>query len=159
MPPTLIIHGATLDDLIAPVSNIYYREGYGTYDAGGWQSRPLLTGPPAADVQADRSIRILLPVETNGVVQEYLFDFAIHTSVGAAAAPLAEIKIVRKIEEVTNCQLLGEISAHPPYIWPGDDLKQLRRKAARLGADTVLIPGYRIGVVEGSAYRCSPNAH
>jgi|GEM_PF-1188262 len=159
MPPTLIIHGATLDDLIAPVSNVYWREGYGTYDAGGWQSRPLLTGSPSAtDARTDRSIRILLPIEANGVVREYLFDFAIGTTIGTAATP-SDIKIVRKREEVANCRLLGDIAAHPPYIWPGDDLKQLRRKAAPLGADTILIPGYRIGVVEGFAYRCNTAAH
>jgi hypothetical protein len=54
------------------------------------------------------------------------------------------------IEEVANCKLLGEIVAHPPYIWPGDDVKQLRRKAAELGADTILIPGRRSGRWKGS---------
>lgn len=37
----------------------------------------------------------------------------------------------------------GEIAAHLPYICPGD-YKQLRQRAAELGADTLLMPGRRI---------------
>jgi len=163
MPPTLIVHGATLDDLIAPVSNVYWREGFGTYDRGGWQSRPLVSRTPASAAGVPGAtgptgaIKALLPVETSGTVREYLFDFAIVETVAAPASPTSAaepIKIVRHREEVERCQLLGEIAAYPPYIWPGDDFRQLRSKAAPLGADTVLVPGYRIGTVQGFAYRC-----
>ncbi|HYH10030.1 MAG TPA: hypothetical protein VEK11_23475 [Thermoanaerobaculia bacterium] len=153
MPPTLIVHGATLDDLIAPVTNVYWREGYGAYDAGRWQSKPLI---PEGMKATGKMLRVLLPLESNGTVHEYLFDFAVRegTMPLAAAEPASAIKIVRKREEVEGCEMLGEIAAHPPYIWPGDDFRQLRSKGAALGADTVLVPGRRIGSVEGIAYRC-----
>ena len=166
MPPTLIIHGATLEDLVAPASNVFWQEGYAS-DPGSWRSRPLIpqSAASAAEVPGAKgpsgSMKILLPIEANGAVHEYLFDFAIREVAQSATGPAGttqgggEIKVVRKREEVEKCELLGEISAHPPYIWPGDDLKQLRRKAAPLGADTILIPGWRVGVVEGFAYRCS----
>jgi hypothetical protein len=153
MPPTLVIHGAHLDDLIAPTSNVYWQEGYGQSVPGSWQSRPLIT----SSVGSDASIKILLPFESNGAVREYLFDFAASSGAGATATSMktSEIKIVRKSDEVSQCQLLGAIEAHPPYILPGDDFRQLRAKAAALGADTVLVPGRRIGIVSGQAYRCT----
>jgi hypothetical protein len=163
MPPTLIVHGATLDDLITPVSNVYWREGFGTYDRGGWESRPLISRTPASAAGVpgatgpQGAVKALLPLEMNGTVREYLFDFAIVESTTAPTPSTSTgdpIKIVRHREEVEQCQLLGEIAAYPPYIWPGDDLRQLRRKAAPLGADTILIPGYRVGTVQGFAYRC-----
>jgi hypothetical protein len=92
-------------------------------------------------------------------VHEYIFVFSM--SEAAPAPPQAEpssVAIVREAAEVAQCKLLGEIAAHPPYIWPGDDLKQLRQKAAELGADTVLVPGRRIGTVEGLAYQCRRDA-
>lgn len=147
MPPTSIMHGATLDDVIAPVSNVYWRQGYGGGDVGGWQSRPLLTAAPAAN----STIKVLLPIESNGKVTEYVFIFGVRQ----ALATVAEIKIVRNTSEVAQCEFLGSLAAHPPYIWPGDDYRQLRAQAAPLGADTILVPGYRVGVVEGQAYRCS----
>jgi hypothetical protein len=150
MPATLIIRGALLDDLIAPVSNVYWSE-----TTGRWESRALFGG--ANTPSTGSTIKVLLPIESGGAVYEYLFDFAVKE--GPPATPPAApetIKIVRKREEVARCELLGEIAAHPPYIWPGDDFKQLRRKAAPLGADTVLVPGARIGSVEGFAYRCAP---
>lgn len=147
MPPTLIVHGATLDDLVAPASNVFWREGYGS-EGGNWASKPLLSGAAESG-----SVKVLLPVESNGAVTEYLFAFNVHTETKTVAAP-AEIRIVRHKEEVANCELLGQMEAHPPYIWPGDDYRQLRAKAAPLGADTILVPGYRIGVVEGFAYKC-----
>ena len=71
-----------------------------------------------------------------------------------ALAPQAEsIKTTQDPGEVANCQILGTVEAHPPYIWPGDDLKQLKNKAAPLRADTVFVTG-RFGTVVGIAYRC-----
>jgi hypothetical protein len=153
MPPTLIVHGATLDDLVAPVTNVYWRE-----DAGGWASKPLVA--EGMKVTGTQQVRVLLPLESAGTVHEYLFDFAVRegTMPLSSAVPASSIQIVRKEEEVAGCEMLGEIAAHPPYIWPGDDFRQLRDKAASLGADTVLVPGRRIGSVEGIAYRCKPAA-
>jgi hypothetical protein len=149
MPPTTVVRSAMLDDLVAPVSNTYFSE-----TTGQWESRPLIN--TSIPLQREATVKVLLPTESDGLVFEYLFEFAVggRTIVQSAQDPKS-IRIVRTREEVAQCQLLGEISAHPPYIWPGDDFKQLRAKAAPLGADTVLVPGKRIGSVEGIAYRCA----
>ena len=73
-----------------------------------------------------------------------------------ALAPQAKnIVTTRDPAVVERCEMLGTVEAHPPYIWPGDDLKQLKNKAAPLGADTVFVTG-RFGTVVGVAYRCKP---
>lgn len=150
MPPTTIIRGAMLDDLIAPVSNTYFSE-----TNAQWESRPLINA--SLPVSPGSTVKVLLPIESDGAVFEYLFDFEVgEGKIVQATQDPKSIRIVRKREEVAQCNLLGEIAAHPPYIWPGDDFKQLRAKAAPLGADTILVPGSRIGSVEGFAYRCAP---
>ena len=84
MPQTTIIRGGTLQDLIEPAGSIYWRRGYGTYDAGGWEHVPLVgseTAPTEAEIRAkltpDSSIKVLLPVDSNGTVREYLFEFGV----------------------------------------------------------------------------------
>lgn len=82
MPPTVVVRGGTLEDLIQPASNIYWRRGYGTYDVGGWEHIPLLPRHRAASeaelrtqMLDDAAIKVLLPVDINGTVYEYLFEF------------------------------------------------------------------------------------
>lgn len=151
MPPTTIIRDATLDDLVAPVSNVYWQEGLGR-----WQSRPLV--PVGTAPEPDNVLKVLLPIDVGGTVHEYVFVFSLAQATQASPeAVSAQITIVRNDDDIVQCKLLGEIAAHPPYIWPGDDFKQLRRKAAELGADTILVPGRRIGTVEGFAYQCKRN--
>jgi len=65
-----------------------------------------------------------------------------------------KITTTRNGEDVAQCKILGTVEAHPPYVWPGDDLKQLKNKAAPLGADTVFVTG-RFSTVVGVAYDCS----
>ena len=153
MPPTSVMRGSSLDDLIAPTGNVYWREGYATNDIGAWESRPLVATD--ATVTESSRVKVLLPLDIGGVVHEYVFIFSLTETAAPAQTKPKEIAIVRKREQVVNCKLLGDIAAHPPYILPGDDYRQLRRKAAALGADTILVPGRRIGAVEGFAYRCT----
>lgn len=148
-PPSAVARGATLDDAVVPTSKVYWQESLGT-----WQSRPLVEPREISSNDAQREVRVLLPVETEGTVIEYVFGFGVGERIEAEAGQ-DRIRIVRKREEVDGCHMLGAIEARPPYIWPGDDFRQLRRKAGELGADTVLVPGRRFGVVEGEAYRCA----
>lgn len=150
MPPTLVVYGSTLEDLIAPVSNVSWREGFSRHDTGGWESKPLLT--PGYDTG---SVKVLLPLESEGRIYEYIFNFDVAATT-VTAKKQSQIRILRKEEEqqVQQCELRGTIQAHPPYILPGDDYRQLRSKAAALGADTIFVPGYRVGIVTGYAYRC-----
>ncbi len=70
-------------------------------------------------------------------------------------APQAEaIKTTRDPKDVESCEVVGTVEAHPPYTYPGDDLKQLKNKALPLGADTIFVTG-RSGTVLGVAYRCT----
>lgn len=73
-----------------------------------------------------------------------------------AVVPEAEhIKTTRNVDDIKNCQIVGTVEARPPFVWPGDDVKQLKNKAAPLGADTILITN-RVGTIVGVAYRCAP---
>jgi len=72
-----------------------------------------------------------------------------------AVIPQAEnIKTTQELADVAQCKILGTVEAFPPYIWPGDDLKQLGNAAAVLGADTVFVTR-RVGRVVGVAYKCA----
>lgn len=71
-----------------------------------------------------------------------------------AVVPQAEgIRITRDKGAIAQCQILGSVEAQPPFVWPGDDIKQLKNKAAPLGADTVFVTN-RVGTIVGVAYRC-----
>jgi len=56
--------------------------------------------------------------------------------------------------DVSGCHAVGSVQSSPPYVMPGDDLKQLRNEAVALGGNTILRTGPRILVTRGVAYRC-----
>ena len=74
MPPTVVIRGRTLLDLIEPTGHI---DGYGKYD------RPLIgstSGGTEAEVRSKMvhgTIKVVLPIEVNGTIREYLFQFSV----------------------------------------------------------------------------------
>jgi hypothetical protein len=71
-----------------------------------------------------------------------------------AVVPQAQnIRITRNMDDIAQCKIPGTVEAQPPFVWPGDDLKQLKNKAAPLGADTVFVTN-RVGTIVGVAYRC-----
>lgn len=65
-----------------------------------------------------------------------------------------EVTITRDTGQVANCKALGSVNSIPPYMLPGDDLKQLKNKSIGVGADTVLITSPRLVSTAGIAYRC-----
>jgi len=81
MPPTVVIPGGTLLDLIEPVGHIESRTRDGRYD------KPLIgstSGTTEAEVRSKMvhgTIRVLLPIETNGTIREYLFQFSVRGTV------------------------------------------------------------------------------
>lgn len=102
-PPSIIPARQTLTDLIAPNNKVYYREGfYGAYysSPGGWEHLPLIlpyrkeipvgpaTGPsPAvADLRREaqsligQRVGVLLPLEIEGVTNEYTFWFEVQAA-------------------------------------------------------------------------------
>jgi hypothetical protein len=65
-----------------------------------------------------------------------------------------EIPVTRNIADVQSCKSVGSLNSVPPYLLPGDDLKQLRNQAVGLGADTILVTSPRLVSTAGVAYRC-----
>jgi hypothetical protein len=65
-----------------------------------------------------------------------------------------EIPVTRNTSDVQSCKPVGSLHSVPPYIMPGDDLKQIRNQAVGLGADTILLTGPRLVSTAGVAYRC-----
>jgi hypothetical protein len=73
-PPSVIVRGGRIYDMIVPTSNIYYTSG----SYGGWNERPLFPTDHAQALAAKgRSVQVLLPLEIQGIVNEYLFTFTI----------------------------------------------------------------------------------
>jgi hypothetical protein len=81
MPPTAVMRGDTLLDLIEPIGHIDSRPGYATYD------RPLIgstRGATEAEVRSKMvhgTIKVVLPIEMNGTTREYVFVFSVGGSV------------------------------------------------------------------------------
>lgn len=69
--PTIIPKGTELNDIIAPVDRIRYRDGYFLVELveGSFRYDPLLEG---------KHVKILLPIEIQGIVNEYIFTFEMH---------------------------------------------------------------------------------
>lgn len=67
-PSTSIPNGTELEDLVAPTSRLYY------YD--GWGSASLINHKNRYDAElVGKTIRINLPIEVKGVINEYEFTF------------------------------------------------------------------------------------
>lgn len=80
------------------------------------------------------------------------------TGCTTAVAPQGmKIKTTQNPTDVENCTVVGSVEAHPPYMWPGDDFKQLKNKAILLGADTVFVTS-RYASIFGLAYVCNQSA-
>ena len=81
IPPTAVLPGGTLLDLIEPIEHIHSRAGDGTYDD------PLIdhtSGTSEGHVRSQMvhgTIKVFLPIDTNGRIREYLFQFSIRGSV------------------------------------------------------------------------------
>ena len=77
MPASIIPKGTSLDDIIVPTSNVYYSSGI------GWETsalvhvnQDLLKSNPSA--YEGVTIKILLPLEIEGIKNEYTFEFDVY---------------------------------------------------------------------------------
>lgn len=82
-PPTTIVRGATISDLVFPTDNIYYVSG----QYGGWQEIPLFPNSSITSAQElldkakpiiGKAVQVLLPLQIEDVVNEYIFSFRIN---------------------------------------------------------------------------------
>lgn len=80
---------------------------------------------------------------------------SVFTSACTTLAPTAQaVSTTRDAAAVANCKAVGNVASSPPYILPGDDLKQIKNQAVGLGGNIVLITGPRIVSTQGIAYSC-----
>ncbi len=80
---------------------------------------------------------------------------SVFTSACTTLAPTAQtVSTTRDAMVVTNCKAVGNVASIPPYILPGDDLKQIKNQTVGLGGNTVLITGPRLVSTQGIAYSC-----
>jgi len=78
-PPSTIVRGATVSDIILPTDNIYYQY------YGGWKELPLFPskGVTTSEVSSKalaykgKKVQIMLPIKIEEIVNEYIFSFVI----------------------------------------------------------------------------------
>ena len=83
-PPTTVAKDATVSDLVFPAENVDYEGG----PYGGWQIKPLfptssMSGTPEdllakAKKYVGKSVQVLLPLEIEQAVKEYIFVFKVN---------------------------------------------------------------------------------
>lgn len=56
---------------------------------------------------------------------------------------------------VSACKYVDVFHSWPPYILPNGDIRNITRRAAAVGANTVLVEGPRIVSTKGQAYKCT----
>ncbi len=78
-PPTVVIRKGRVNDFMIPTNKIYYLNGV------GWMTAPLWPNRTKSETDLDimrqryvgKDVQVLLPIEINGVVNEYIFTFNI----------------------------------------------------------------------------------
>ena len=81
-PPTIIIKGANLEDIIIPTNKVYFNNSY-------WESANLFKKYINEDEKEKfinenkdtKIVKVLLPLEIEGVVNEYIFSFSVKKSI------------------------------------------------------------------------------
>lgn len=65
-----------------------------------------------------------------------------------------EVYVSKDKNDVTVCKYIDVFHSWPPYLLPNDDIRNVTRRAAEVGADTVLVVGARMVSTEAQAYKC-----
>ena len=76
-PPSVIVRKGKISDMVVPVDNVYY--------ASGWHTLPLFPTAATTKVEAEekaqiyvgKNVQVLLPIEIEGVTNEYVFVFEV----------------------------------------------------------------------------------
>ena len=80
-PPTIVVKNSTIEDMVVPTDNVYYISG----QYGGWRTSPIFpnsaTTPDELIVISNnyigKEVQVLLPLEIQGTVNEYIFTFKV----------------------------------------------------------------------------------
>ncbi len=97
---------------------------------------------------------------TNGSIKKCLLmvPLAVLLSGCASLSPYGEkwngVYVTHNKSDVSACKYVDVFHSWPPYILPNDDIRNITRRAAKEGANTVLIVGPRLVVTKGLAYKC-----
>jgi hypothetical protein len=75
--------------------------------------------------------------------------------IATSAAHAADVRVVKDESLVASCTVVSEVQSNPPY-WTFDAaLKQVKKHAAQLHADTILITHANMWFTTAIAYRCN----
>ena len=82
-PPTVVVRKGTVSDLVFPTDYVYYASG----KYGGWRETPLFPNSgydieelkEKAEKYVGKTLQVLLPLQIEGVVNEYIFSFKINS--------------------------------------------------------------------------------
>jgi hypothetical protein len=90
--------------------------------------------------------------------QQCVIVVALGAVCGCAGSPYGKqwnnVLVTDDQKVVASCKYIDDFHSWPPYFLPDDDIKNVTKRAAEAGADTVLIKGARIASTEGLAYKC-----
>ena len=79
-PLTVIAKKTKINDLVIPVDNIHYVNP-SKYSSGFWRELPLFS----VQKSAEKTVKILLPIQIQETINEYIFSFKInHTRINTA---------------------------------------------------------------------------
>jgi len=88
-PASIVVKNGHITDLIMPTSNVYYVSG----QYGGWRETPLflivksdIEKNAALETYKDKKVKVLLPIEVEGVVNEYIFSFEVEDIILSSTA-------------------------------------------------------------------------
>jgi len=87
-PPTVIIRKGSIDDFVAPTDYVYFYRGYSSqyiFDPSEWRHLPLInikseeSAKTGNDAQSTigKKLQVLLPLEIQGNVNDYIFEFSV----------------------------------------------------------------------------------
>ena len=87
-PLTVIVKKTKINDLVIPVDNIYY-DNPSKYTSGGWRELPLFS----VQKSAGKTVKILLPIQIQETINEYIFSFKIsHSTILTANGKVIELQ-------------------------------------------------------------------
>ena len=62
-----------------------------------------------------------------------------------------DMKVTKKAADVKGCELLGTVTANPPFRTSSDATNQLMNRVALLGGNTLFVLQMSLGPAEGAA--------
>ena len=81
-PPTVIVRGGKVSDIIIPTDNVYYVSG----QYGGWREKGIFEPYSEFSIEKlkpaknhiGKKVQVLLPLDIKGTVNEYIFTFKVN---------------------------------------------------------------------------------